>query len=476
MSNVLSHLTPNLFFKYFEEISAIPRMSLHEEKIADYIENFARERSLFCVRDSANNVFVTKAATPGREKDGAVLLQGHTDMVCEANEGTVHDFLTDGLDLYVDGDFIKARGTTLGADDGVAVAMMLAALDGEFSSHPALECLFTSGEEIGLVGAGCFDYSLIKARKMINLDSAEEGFVTVGCAGGVRSAVTLEGVLEENSDPCLRITVKGLIGGHSGEDINRNRHSATALIFRILRSLSLRHDVRLVSVNGGDKDNDIAREACAVIACKDAYAVKKELALIECDVRGELAESDKNMLLLVSDEVCGKAFDKDSTKKILLCGSVRTGVLKMSAQIDGLVEFSRNLGSVSTDGEKINFVWSTRSPKEGQLDSGEEEITLAAELCNATEIKHYNRYPGWNYPGQSELCDSFCAAFEKLYGKEIKRLILHAGLECGLVKNAIPDMDIISVGPDEIDIHSPDERLGIPSTQRLCAVIAEMMK
>jgi len=476
MEYVLSSLTPNRFFKYFEEISAIPRMSLHEEKIADYIENFAHERSLFCVRDETNNVFVRMDATAGRESETAILLQGHTDMVCECNEGTEHDFLSEGLDLYVDGDFIKARGTTLGADNGVAVAMMLAALDGEFPSHPAIECLFTSGEEIGLVGAGAFDYSLIKARKMINLDSAEEGFVTVGCAGGVRSAVTLEGTIENNSDPCMRINLKGLIGGHSGEDINRNRHSATALIFRILRSLFIRCDVRLVSVNGGDKDNAIAREAYAVVSCKDADKVKAVLSDIADGIMGELCESDNNLTVTATDCASDKAFDRDSTERILNCGSIRTGVLKMSAQIDGLVEFSRNLGSVSTKESTVDFVWSTRSPKEGQLDSGEEEITLTAGLCKATEIKHYNRYPGWNYPGESELCDSFCQAFKKLYGKDIQRLILHAGLECGIVKNAIPDMDIISVGPDEIDIHSPNERLGIPSMQRLCAVVAEMMK
>lgn len=475
MANVLSHLTPTLFFKYFEEISAIPRMSLHEEKIADYIENFARERSLFYVRDEANNVFIRKEATKGREADAAVLLQGHTDMVCEANEGTEHDFLTEGLDLYIDGDFIKARGTTLGADNGVAVAMMLAALDGEYPSHPTLECLFTSGEEIGLVGAGKFDYSLIKARKMINLDSAEEGFVTVGCAGGVRSSVTLPAKAEENSDACVRVTVKGLIGGHSGEDINRNRHSANVIVFRMLRALFLRYGVRLVSVDGGDKDNAIARESSFAVAHKDAELIKKAVSELAEEIRGELTQSDANMTVIISDEKSATAFDEDTTRRAILCGSIRTGVMKMSAQINGLVEFSRNLGSVSTEKDCICFVWSTRSPKEAQLTSGEEEITLTATACGATEIRHYNRYPGWNYPGTSELCDSFCAAFKKLYGKDIERLILHAGLECGLVKNAIPEMDIISVGPDEIDIHSPDEKLGIASTQRLCAVVGEML-
>lgn len=477
MSNVLSSLTPTRFFKYFEEISAIPRMSLHEEKIADYIENFSRSRGFYCVRDKHNNVFVRMSATAGREQDPAILLQGHTDMVCEANEGTDHDFLTQGLELYVDGEYVRAKGTTLGADNGVAVAIMLAALDGEYPSHPELEFLFTSGEEIGLVGAGAFDYSLVGARKMINLDSAEEGFVTVGCAGGVRSSSEIEGTLSENTSPCLTFTVKGLIGGHSGEDINKNRHSATSLVFRLLRSLALREKIRLAAVNGGDKDNAIAREASATVACEDTERIKTLLSCLAEEIRSELGESDKGFVLNITDDSSDTAFDSDSTQRIITLGSsVGTGVLKMSAQIEGLVEFSRNLGSVKTEGARVCFVWSTRSPKEGQLDSGEEEITLLANACGAVNTKHYNRYPGWNYPGESALCDSFCAAFDKLYGKKINRLILHAGLECGIVKNAIPDMDIISVGPDEIDIHSPDEKLGIPSTKRLCAVIAEMMK
>ncbi len=479
MSNVLSGLAPNRFFKYFEEISAIPRMSLHEEKIADYVESFAKERGLFCVRDAANNVFAVKEATKGRENDPAVLLQGHTDMVCEKNAGVDHDFLTEGLKLYIDGDFIKAEGTTLGADNGVAVAMMLAALDGEYTTHPRIECLFTSGEEIGLVGAGAFDYSLISARRMINLDSAEEGFVTVGCAGGVRSSVEFCGEADGVADKCISISVKGLIGGHSGEDINKNRHNANAVLFRILRSLSFKFGVKLASAVGGGKDNAIAREASAVISAENTEEVKAEaVRLAEC-IRAELAPCDSGYNVTVSDASSAKTFSEDLSKRIIGCASgVRTGIIKMSAQIDGLVEFSRNLGIVSVSAEDghAELIWSTRSPIEAQLDSGEEEISLTAALAGAANVKHYNRYPGWSYPGSSDVCDLFCEAFGKVLGRDASRLILHAGLECGLVKNAIPDMDIISVGPDEIDIHSPDERLGIGSTQRLCEIIRIMIE
>ena len=254
MTNVLKDLTPKKFFESFEAISAIPRKSLDEERIADFLVNYANERGLFCIRDDANNVFVRVPATKGRENDPAILLQGHTDMVCEKNEGVEHDFDKDGLDLYIDGDFIKARGTTLGADDGVAVAMMMAVMDGEFESHPTVECLFTSAEEIGLIGAGAFDYSNVTARRLLNLDSAEEGCVTVGCAGGVRSSGIFKGERTSFEGECVSITVKGLLGGHSGEDINRGRHSANIVLMRFLRALCLKEDIRIVYIAGGGKD------------------------------------------------------------------------------------------------------------------------------------------------------------------------------------------------------------------------------
>ncbi len=480
MEKVLNNLTPHKFFDAFEAISAIPRASLKEERIAAYIENFALTRGLFCIKDEANNVFVRIPATEGRENDPAILLQGHTDMVCEKNEGVEHDFDRDGIEMYIDGEFIKANGTTLGADDGVAVAMMLAAMDGEFESHPEIECLFTSGEEIGLIGAGKFDYSLIKARRLLNLDSAEEGTVTVGCAGGVRSSAIFTGEVSPFGGECIRITVKGLIGGHSGEDINKGRHSANSVLVRLLRSVVLSDSVRLVSINGGGKDNAIAREASAVIAAEDCEAVAEKInALVEA-MRPELSECDREMTVGVEPAEADLALSLEFTASVIGCAAaVSTGVMKMSAQIEGLVEFSRNLGIISTaDGiskRRVELVWSTRSPSEAQLDSGEEEITLTAGLAGADEVKHYSRYPGWSYPGESALADSFAKHLGDLTGKKIEKIILHAGLECGLIKAAIPDMDIISVGPDAIDIHSPDERLGIPSTQRLCEVVRRIL-
>lgn len=476
MANVLKDLTPKKFFDSFEAISAIPRKSLDEKRIADFLVEYASARGLFCIRDEANNVFVRVPATKGRENDPAILIQGHTDMVCEKNDGVEHDFDTDGLDLYIDGDFIKARGTTLGADDGVAVAMMMAVMDGEFESHPTVECLFTSAEEIGLIGAGAFDYTNVTARRLLNLDSAEEGCVTVGCAGGVRSCAVFEGERTPFDGECVSITVKGLLGGHSGEDINRGRHSANVVLMRYLRALCLKEDIRIASIAGGGKDNAISREATVTVVVSDADAVIAKVNALAAAMRTELAKCDEGMTVTAVKAEADAAYSADFTRRLIgACTAVTTGVIKMSAQIEGLVEFSRNLGSFKMIDCGVEVVWSTRSPSEAQLDAGEEEITLTASLCGAASVKHYHRYPGWSYPGSSALCDSFCKHLRDVAGIEPTRIILHAGLECGLIKAAIPDMDIISAGPDEIDIHSPDERLGIPSTQRLCEVVRRIL-
>ncbi len=478
MEYKLSGFEPSRFFRYFEEISAIPRASLKEERIADYLVNFAAERGLFCVRDGANNVFVRIPATEGREGEGAILLQGHTDMVCEKNAGTVHDFDTQGIDLVIDGDILRANGTTLGADDGFAVALMLAILDGECPSHPTIECLFTSGEEIGLIGAGAFDYSLITARRLINMDSAEEGCITVGCAGGVRSDVTLSADREETPKgfSALSVSVSGLFGGHSGEDIDKGRASAITLLGSLLKSLKDSLPFRIVSVCGGTKDNAIAREAEAVVCVADTDAARTALLGAWEGIRATLSESDSGARMDVSAAAVSPSFPEEFSDRVLTVWcSVRVGVMKMSEAIEGLVEYSRNLGILSTSEGGVSFTWSTRSPNEPQLDEGEKDISAIAETCGATECRHYSRYPGWSYPGQSALADEFERAYRSVCEKETGRIILHAGLECGIIKGAIPDMDIISIGPDTYELHSPDDRMMISSASRICETVKRII-
>ncbi|MBQ9760200.1 MAG: beta-Ala-His dipeptidase, partial [Clostridia bacterium] len=279
--SVITNREPKALFRYFEEISAIPRMSYHEEQIADYLVDFARKRGLECYRDKAHNVFIRMPATQGYEDHAPVLLQGHTDMVCEKNNDVVHDFLQDPLKLYLDGDLLRAEGTTLGADDGIAVSVMLAVLDGALEAHPLVECLFTSAEEVGLDGAKSFDYSLLTARKMVNLDSESLGVITAGCAGGIRSEVKLPIKPIPFMGDALRFAIQGLAGGHSGENIHEGRANANKMMGRILAEIVQKCGAKLVSVNGGSKDNAIPRECEAVIAVSDrdvAESVAVELA------------------------------------------------------------------------------------------------------------------------------------------------------------------------------------------------------
>ena len=289
MEYIIQGRKPERFFRYFEEISAIPRESYHEEKIADYLVNFAKERNLEWYRDDTNNVFIKAPATAGMENKAPVLLQGHTDMVCEKNSGVEHDFSKDPLKLYLDGDLLRARGTTLGADDGCAVAMMLTLLDGELAAHPPIECLFTAAEETGMDGAKNFDYSLISARRMINLDIDSLGNIFCGCAGGVRSDLTLAYTGVDFAGDALSVKLTGLVGGHSGSDINKGRANANKLMGRLLASLLSKTDARLVSVNGGSKENAIPRECEAIVAVSDAELAMEQLSKLRgCEVHSSV--------------------------------------------------------------------------------------------------------------------------------------------------------------------------------------------
>ena len=464
--------------EYFEKISSIPRMSYHEEKIAEYLVGFAKERGLECYTDGANNVLINLPASEGCDNAEPLLFQGHTDMVCEKNSGAAHDFLNEGLELYEEDGYLKARGTTLGADDGVAVAVMLALIDGGASSHPACQFLFTSAEEVGLDGAKAFDYSRIFARKMINMDGADENFLIVGCAGGVRSDAHFSITRRAPSfDTILKISLGGLMGGHSGENIGDGRANANKLAGEQLRRIYRSTDTELIAFDGGTKDNAIPREAVLLVSVKDGECARGTAEEFEAKIKRSLAKDDLGFFISCENydgEEAPLVFSSADTERIIsFVSSVENGVLKMSDKIDGLVEFSRNLGIVRTDAEGIDFYFSSRSAIEEQLEASMARIeTLAKELCG--EVKHYNRYPGWEVSGRSPLADEYIDAAKRLFGTEVYKTALHAGLECGIVKKAVPDIEIISCGPDVRDLHSPDERLDIASFERFFAVIKEV--
>ncbi len=464
--------------EYFERVSAIPRPSFHEERIAEYICNFARERGYFCLCDDHNNVFVRMPASEGRESEDAILLQGHTDMVCEKNADVEHDFMTEGIELYEREGYIRARGTTLGADNGTAVAMMLYILDGAegyLKSHPTIECLFTSSEEKGLVGAGAFDYSVVSATRMINMDSADESEIIIGCAGAQHSELILDATVEEIEENAFKVGVRGLYGGHSGEDIHKSRANANKLLGRVLEAIRNACNIRLSSAFGGNKDNAIPRESAAVIVCDDPNALKELLNKLSVKIGGEMSEDDRSLELYCESLPLEKRTvfsKKDSDNIISFLASVPNGVFKMCDGLDSLVEFSRNLGIVEADAKnaKAMFAFMSRSPKESQIEESNAELSVYAERYGMRH-ERLNSYSGWDGSPDSPLCKLYASCYKELFGKECTVNVLHAGLECGIIKHLCPQLDIISSGAIVLDLHSPDEALNIASFERFFSVI-----
>ena len=466
--------------EYFERISAIPRASYHEEKIVAYLLDFARERGLEAYSDKYNNVLINMPASEGCEDRAPILLQGHTDMVCEANIGCKHNFSTDGLDLFLEDGLVGARETTLGADDGVAVAIMLAILDGACKKHGAIQCLFTASEEVGLDGAGGFDYSRIFARRMINMDGAEEDTLVVGCAGGLRSDVTFDIEFAKRTRPqVLKLTLGGLIGGHSGENIHQGRANANKLALSLLKLLSEFGGAELVSLDGGTKENAIPREAVLVVAMDDITTAAMLARKYASGVRATLCPEDSEFFIHIEDlgtEGYESVFTSEFTEKLLtFAGSIDNGVIAMSDKIDGLVEFSRNLGIIKCEGDKIGFYFNSRSAIDAQIEGSMQKIEASAAAIGG-EVIHRNRYPGWDVSGYSQLAEDYIALADEMFGTKVKKTALHAGLECGIVKCNIPDMEIISVGADITDLHSPKERLGLDSFGRVFAVVCAMIE
>lgn len=467
---------PSKALGYFEKLCSIPHGSGNEEAVARYIEEFANERGLFCVRDAKNNVFIRKEATVGYENEPAYLLQGHTDMVCAKVSESAHDFERDGLDLYVEDGWLRARGTTLGGDDGIAVAFMLALLDGELENHPTLECLFTVEEETGLGGAEGFDYSVVTARKMINLDSESEGEVCAGCAGGVRSKIDFTPTCEQSSGDVITLSVDGLFGGHSGVEINCGRANAIIMTANILREIAKEQELALVSLVGGEKDNAIPRMCEAKFVVENSAEALSIIEKLDEEIRGTLCEADAGLKISVSVENDIENIETIAESKDILdmLGALKVGVLSMSAHLEGLVEFSRNLGVIEINTEHAYITYSSRSSKEEQIDLSIAEVNEQVEKLNAG-VRHTGRYPGWDFLPESELRDAYIKKCKEVIDRDVQTVVIHAGLECGIIKSRIPDMDIISVGPNMRNIHTPDEALQLESCERLFRVLKAVL-
>mgnify|MGYP004641108105 CR=1 FL=1 len=452
-------------FRFFEEISKIPHVSFHTDKLADYLEAFARERGLFCVRDKANNVLIRKGASAGYESHPTVVFQGHIDMVPEHLPEKKIDMETEPITLVRDGDFLRADGTTLGGDDGVAVAYALAILDDDSLAHPEFEALFTSEEEVGLLGATALDPTPIRGRVMINIDSDDEGVFTVGCAGGARVDLSLGACKESATGAAFRVKIGGLAGGHSGAEIDKGRENAILLLAHILVAVRARGSVRIASALGGNADNAIPRNAeCVFFAegvdLEEIDAICKEsLTNIREKEPGATIKAEK-----VSD--IKDAYSSSDTDRFLsLLSRVPNGVQAMSRAIAGLVETSLNLGVLDTE-NGFHITHSVRSSKEEEKDALIATLRrLATDVGGTASVR--GEYPAWEYREDSPLRDLLCRLFREMYGKEAKVLVIHAGLECGILSSKLPGLDCVSLGPDNFDIHTTEEHLSIPSFVRV---------
>ena len=480
MNYITEGLKPAGMLRFFEDICKIPHGSGNEQAISDYLMDFARERGLSCYQDEALNVLIVKEATPDCADKPALLLQGHMDMVCEKNADVKHDFLTDPIVPYIDGDWMRAGGTTLGGDDGIAVAIIMAILDDNTISHPKLECLITTGEETRMEGAGKFDYSRITARRLINLDSEDEGVATASCAGGMDLMYTLPTDRIACPGRPIKITVKGLAGGHSGADIHLCRGNANRIMGRLLAVLYEDTPFNLVTISGGNKRNAIPREAFAELYVDDPKAATAILLAEEAKLKKELSAADSAFKVIVGKGAPseGMLTYKDSSTVINLLTLLPDGVVAMSPFVEGFVRTSSNTGVVTTTPEAVQVAVMARSSSDSEMDA----LTLTFKrLAKAlkVEMEIEDRHAGWDFNPNSKLATDFVEVYKETFGADSTPIVnaIHAGLECGIIVSAFDgNCDAISIGPTLKDIHTPDEALYIPSCEKLWTLLLHLIK
>ena len=464
-------------FEYFSLLSSVPHGSGNMKPIADLCENFARERGLECLRDAADNIIIKKPGTEGYENAEPLILQGHLDMVCAKDPDCTKDMATEPIEIYVDGDRLRARGTSLGGDNIIAVAMTMAILDSNDIPHPPIEAVFTVDEEVGLLGASALDFSTLKGKKMINLDSEEEGVFTVCCAGGVRVNVTIPQLFDptEEDFTAYKITVSGLMGGHSGVDIDKGRESANRLIIRFLSKLCESVPFSLCALEGGQLDNVICPKATAVIAFKNDEALTERISQVveryNAIFKNELAAGDGEVTVTAeSCELPERRIITTYTIKLLSTLSVLPNhIQRMSRDFEGLVQTSLNMGVLKLTDDGLKFSYSVRSSIASEKNDLVDRIYSVLHLAypGAFEIELHGDYPSWEYKRDSELRDVIMSAYKETSGEIGVVAGTHGGLECGIFSERIPGLDCVSMGPNLSEVHSPRESLDIPSVERL---------
>ena len=476
---ILEKIKPERVFYYFEEISRIPRGSYNTKAISDYCVSFAKSKGFRVIQDEYNNCIIFKDASFGREMDQTVIIQGHMDMVCEKTNNSIHDFSKDGIELVVENGFVTAKDTTLGADDGIAVAMALAILEDDTISHPALEVIFTVDEEVGMDGAKNIDLSVTKGKYVLNLDCDLEGMAFAGCAGGVRGDFTFNIIKSKTIDKAYQIEIKNLVGGHSGNEIDKERANANILLGRLLQTLNEKTDYSIISLEGGTKDNVITNYSKAVITNVEDTNKLYDI-IIKCNkiFLEEYAVSDNNIKIEIKElpENEYEVIDKDSKDNILFfMNAVPNGVINYSQDIKDVVETSLNMGVLKTSENNINIGISVRSLVKSRKEYVMHKLKLIAEKSNAT-VNIYGDYPQWNYNRNSILQKTVAKVYKDLYGKDLDITVIHAGLECGYLLEKRPELDILSFGPQMYDIHTVNERLSIESTENVYNLVLKILE
>ena len=474
---VLKDLKPMEVFSFFEELTTIPRTSGDEKKVSGYLVDFAKERKLEVYQDKALNVIIKKPGTRGYEDSSTVIIQGHMDMVGEKTRKSQHDFLKDPLKLRIEKDFVYATDTTLGGDDGIAVAFGLALLDSKEIPHPPVELLITTNEETGMFGASALKAEHLSGKTLLNIDSEEEGVFLVSCAGGFTAYVNFKPSFVRLTGKGLGISVTGLKGGHSGVEIIKQRGNAVKLLGRVLNRLNEELKIRLVSVKGGAKHNAIAREAYAVVSLSEkkyprALEILQEM---EATFKNEYKVEDKGVKVEgTTAEASRMMSGKDSNNIIRYILIVPDGVQSMSKELPGLVESSFNLGVLEEKGGKLQFVHAVRSSIKSLKDEIG-EIISALGILTGGELKVTANYPEWEYEANSKVRATAIETYKKLYGKEPQIKAIHAGLECGFLKEKLPETDMLSFGPNLYDVHTPEEHVSISSVERTWEFIKALL-
>ena len=473
----LAGLEPKAVFHYFEDICAIPHGSYNTKAISDYLVDFAKAHQLRYIQDELNNVILFGDATPGYEDHAPVIIQGHMDMVCVKDPDCTKDMATEGVDVTHNGEFVYAEGTSLGADDGIAVAFALALLADKSIPHPPLEVVITVDEETGMEGASGIDLSMLRGRNLLNIDSDEEGIFTVSCAGGVKSTVHLPVQRRAVYGPCVRLTVEGLKGGHSGAEIHKPLANANKVMGEFLGRIQQIMPVCITKLQGGEKDNAIP-SFCQVTMVALGMYIERINDIAE-QLQKEIRENyDEPGAIVRGDDVDalgGNALTtEDSAKVIALMNALPNGIQAWSQDIDGLVQTSLNMG-VATLSDELQLTFALRSSVNQEKEDLKKKVEEVAAFYGAS-CTHKGDYPAWEYKKDSDLRDTMVRVYEEMYGKKPGVFAIHAGLECGLLSEKIPGLDCVSLGPQAYDIHTPRERLNIASTQRFWQYLQELMK